>query len=400
MTAWIVSAAGLTALTLALLLWPLLKRRTGPSGGNRAQFALRVYRDQLAEVERDVERGVLRPDQAEAARTEVKRRMLAAAYETALDAAAASHGPASSPTAVPRRSPALAVLMIVLLPAVAGLLYLRLGAPRSPDRPLAERQAAGDLANRAGGDAGSLEEAIQQLAKRLETNPGDAGGWFLLGRAHMSLGRYPEAAAALGRASALAPDQPDVAGTYAEALIASEDGRIGEEARGVLQRVLALDPSSPLARFLLALDRANQGDLRGAMQGWTDLLTIAPPAAPWLAMVRDQLNQAAVRSGIDPRAIQPSAEAKALAARAAEAERQPQSAGPGPSAEDMAAARQMTPEQREQMVRGMVDRLAARLRENPDDLDGWRRLARAYDVLGEPEKAAEARARIAALERR
>ena len=92
---------------------------------------------------------------------------------------------------------------------------------------------------------------------------GLAGGWFLLGRAHMSLGRYPEAAAALGRASALAPDQPDVAGTYAEALIASEDGRIGEEARGVLQRVLALNPSSPLARFLLALDRATGRSLAG-----------------------------------------------------------------------------------------------------------------------------------------
>jgi cytochrome c-type biogenesis protein CcmH len=66
----------------------------------------------------------------------------------------------------------------------------------------------------------------------------------------------------------------------------------------------------------------------------------------------------------------------------------------------MAAAAQMSPQERTQMVRGMVDRLAARLQENPDDLDGWRRLARAYDVLGEAEKAADARRRIAALEGR
>lgn len=406
MIAWIVSAALLMALTLALLLWPLLRRRAGAAGGSRGQFALRVYRDQLAEVERDLERGVLRPDQAEAARTEVKRRMLAAADEAEPEKSA-GEGPASTPPTVSRdtalRSWAVAVALALLVPAVAGLLYFRLGAPGSSDRPLAERQAAGDLAS-AGGDTISLEQAVQNLQERLDHTPGDVGGWYLLGRAYLRLGRYPDALAALRRAQALAPDEPELAGVYAEALIAAEGGRIGEEARAALQRVLVLDPLSPQARFLLALDRAQQGDLHGAMQGWTDLLAIAPPSAPWLATVREQLNQAGLRSGIDLQTIQPSAEARDLAARAAQSGRETPppaaSLAPGPTAEDMAAARDMTPAERDRMVRGMVDRLAARLRDNPDDAEGWRRLARAYDVLGEPDKAAEARARLSALERR
>jgi len=418
-TSLLIAGAVLTLLTLALLLSPLVRRRRSPAP-ERARFDLAVYRDQLDEVERDLRRGLLDAAEAEAARLEVKRRMLAAADPTA--------GAGGGPGDRPRRSGALALALALLLPAIAAGFYGWLGAPGSPDRPLAERRSeqtaagAGAGAGVGGRQAATLQQAVEQLAKRLEANPGDAGGWYLLGRAYLSMQRPADAVTALGRAMALAPDELDVVAAYAEARLAASGGRIDDEVRDALHRMLTLDPASPQARFLLALDRAQQGDLPAAMQGWVDLAALAPPDAPWLPTVQQHLRRAAETSGIDPASIRPSAEALALADRLRAAERAEAGTGagaagagsgtgsapgspgteapPGPGAADMAAAAQMSPQERTQMVRGMVDRLAARLQENPDDLDGWRRLARAYDVLGEAEKAADARRRIAALEGR
>ena len=403
---FVAAAVILSAATLALLLRPLLRapRRDAPS---RAEFDVRLYRDQLVEVERDAARGLLAPAEAEAARTEVKRRLLAAAD-------AAGGGPAQGAGLPPvhRRWP-LALALAVALPAASALLYIELGEPGSPDQPIAERRMREMLA---GGttteQAASLEQATQQLEKRLEGRPDELGGWFLLGRSYLSLQRFPDAVRALARARALAPEDPDVVGAYAEAALAAAGGQVDATSREALAKLLALDPASPKARFLLALDKAQQGDLAAAMQGWVDLAAISAPDAPWLPMVREYLDQAGAQSGIDPTTLQPSPEALALAAAQREpapasggtagqgAPLVPAAGGAGPNAADVAAAREMSPGDREQMIRGMVDRLAARLQEQPDDIDGWRRLARAWEVLGEPEKAAEARARVAALEQR
>jgi cytochrome c-type biogenesis protein CcmH len=373
-----------TVVTLGLLLLPLVLRR-GRAAGTRAHFDLRVYRDQLGEVDRDARRGLLGREEAEAARAEVKRRMLAAA--ATLEANEAH----DATPARPGTARAAAVIALVV-PTAATLLYLTLGAPGTPDRPLAERGAEQTAAIEHDEQAGSLEQVVAQLAKKLESRPDDAAGWFLLGRAYMTLDRYRDAGDAFRRARQLAPDRPDVAGAFAEARIAAGGGRVDDEARAALRSVLELDPTSPQARFLLALDRAQQGDLRAAAQGWADLVALSPADAAWLPTTREHLQQAARRAGIDPATIQPSAEARALAATVA--------ATPTPSAADAAAAEETSSEERTRMVRGMVERLAARLRDNPGDLDGWRRLARAYRVLGDTEKATDAQAKIDALERR
>lgn len=404
MSGLFVAAAGILSLaTLALLLWPLLRgRRPAPP---RAAFDARLYRDQLAEVERDAARGLLAPVEAEAARAEVKRRLLAAADaggEAADASPAAGSIKAGAAAAQPRRWLSV-VALTLLLPTIATLLYLELGQPGIPDRPLAQRRMQEMLASGAAAEqAASLEEATRKLEQRLQERPNELAGWFLLGRSYLTLQRFPDAVRAFARARALAPDDPDVVGGYAEAAIEAADGQIDATVREALTRLLALDPLSPQARFLLALDRAQQGDLAGAMQGWTDLAAVSPPDAPWLRTVREHLARAGAQAGIDPATLRPSPEVLALAAT------QPPSGeaaaatpnAPGPTAADVAAAGQMAPGDRQQMIRGMVERLAARLQENPDDIDGWRRLARAWEVLGEPEKAAEARARIAALEGR
>jgi cytochrome c-type biogenesis protein CcmH len=375
----IIGAALLTGVTLGLLLLPLVRKPR--SGANaRAEFDLRVYRDQLAEVERDARRGLLGGEDAAAARAEVKRRMLSAIAGT----------DQTRRKAPPSRRASAGVLAAIVLgmPLAAILLYAAIGAPRSADRPLAGRGSELAAASIGGEQrTDSLEQIAAQLAKKLESSPDNAEGWFLLGRAYVTLGRYQDAVGALGRARDLAPDRPEVANAFAEALIAEAGGEVGDGAREALQKVLVLDPRNPQARFLLALDLAQQGDLRGAAQGWMDLIAIAPSGATWLPVVRQHLEQAARQAGIDPATVHPSAEARALVA-ASES---------GPAA---ATAEEVSRQQRSQTIQGMVDRLAARLRDNPDDLEGWRRLARAYQVLGEADKARDAQARVDALERR
>ena len=377
-------AAAIVALsiaTLALLIIPFFwtSRRRGFS---RAEVDLRIYRDQLAEIDRDAARHLLGPAEAEAARAEVKRRLLAAA-----DAAEVAER-ASTPSETRRRWIPPTVLALVL-PATAVGLYLTLGQPIVPDQPFAERRTQEMLtAGLPPDEVASLADATAQLEKRLESRPDDATGWFLLGRSYLTLRQYPESVRAFSRAEQLSPEQPGIVDGYAEAMIANSGGRIEKNAHDALQRLLTLDPTNPKAQFLLALERAQNGDLAGAVQDWARLLATAPPDAPWVPAVRDHLERAAALAGIPVPLAGPADGAPASAAL------------PTISTDDMAAAAQMLPEDRQRMIRGMVEKLAARLADHPDDIDGWQRLARAWDVLGEPEKAAEARARVAALERR
>ncbi len=204
MTALWFAAAALTVATLGLLLAPLLSHRKPPLA--RAEFDLTVFRDQLAEVDRDLERGLLDAEQAEAARIEVERRMLAAADDKT-----------STPSEPRQRRGGLvfAALAVVVIPAGAFGLYLNLGTPSIPDQPFAARELAGRTAGAASGNGtqgpASMETAVARLAERLQANPEDADGWILLGRSYVTIERYAEAAEAFHRALQLKGSEPDLA---------------------------------------------------------------------------------------------------------------------------------------------------------------------------------------------
>jgi cytochrome c-type biogenesis protein CcmH len=294
----------------------------------------------------------------------------------------------------------------LLVPFLAGGLYLWLGQPLQPDRPLAERRATGDLsaasASASPAAQADLAQAVTQLESYLAGHPDAFDGWLLLGRSYQTLDRYRDAERAFGEAYRLAPDRADVAGAYGEAMVVANQGEVTEPALAVLKRAIDADPLNVQARYFYSLGLGQRGQVREAAQGLADLLALSPADAPWRPQVARQLEQAAAELRVEPASIAPSPEVAKLAAQLrAPAADQPGGgdmvvAPAGPSAEDMAAAAQMTAEERRQMVRGMVERLAARLNDNPDDRDGWLRLARAYEVLGEPEKAADARARAEA----
>ncbi|MCB2101484.1 MAG: c-type cytochrome biogenesis protein CcmI [Rhodobacterales bacterium] len=385
---WIIAVV-LILVCLAVLL-PVLLRARAAAAPARAAFDVTVYKDQLAEVDRDVERGLLTGAEAEAARVEVQRRLLAAADEA---------GKADTDTAGGGR-PGLvtAVVVALLVPAGALATYMVLGSPEQPDQPLAARPKPEPQVAQADGRAASLQQAISTLADRLKKNPQDLDGWTLLGRSLMLMSRYGESAQAFAQARSLAPDDLSLRADWAEAQLMADEGEMSDAVRQAFQAVRAGDPSQPKARFYVGADLADRGDAQGALAEWVDMVAMAPPDAPYLPTVTAQIARLAEQAGINPATLEPSAEARAIAA----ARPAPQPAAPvvapkGPSRADMEAASEMSAEDRAAMIRSMVERLATRMEENPGDKQGWLRLAQAYEVLGETEKAAEARAKAAAL---
>ncbi len=394
-----VAAVAILAAVLGSLLWVLLRGRSAPATGGE----LAVYRDQLAEVERDLERGVLAEDQAEAARLEIKRRMLAASE--------ADTEASKTARPVPPSVRGAALTAIALLIPVGSLgLYLVLGSPGAPDLPLAERRdRAPAVAEGTPEQHQEMADLTARLAAQMEKDPSRPEGWLLLGRSYRTLEQYDNAAAAFRRALDLTGRVPAILSEYGELLVLAQEGEVPDTALAAFREARDRDPTEPRARFYIGVAKAQQGDVRAALQEWIDLVAVSPAGAPWLPDVRGRMQATANQAGIDLASLSPSEdlpeppppmEAPQAPGMPPTSGGQPPAAamGPGPSAEDMEAASEMTPEERQSMIRGMVEGLAARLEENPDDPAGWRRLARAYQVLGEPEKAEEALARAEAAE--
>jgi cytochrome c-type biogenesis protein CcmH len=353
-----VALIGLTSLALAILLVPLLLRRR--ADGSREAYNLAVYRDQLAEVERDLARGLLNSEQAEAARAEIGRRILA------LPPAPAASTRASS------ASFAIATVAVLLLPFAAWLLYARLGSPGLPDQPFAQRAAA--VKATAGIEHIDLRDAVAKIAAHLKQHPEDLTGWLLLARTELALGHYTEAVGAYGHAADLSGRRADIVGAWGEAQVLAADGTVTPAAREAFAAALNDKESAPRSRYYLALAQQQQGDIKAALQGWVDLAADAPADAEWLPLVRQRIAEAAAQLGVDPASLKTSSGMPSQAAVAAAAQ----------------ATAGAAPEERRAMILAMVGNLAARLEQQPDDVAGWARLGRSYMVLGEPQKARDA----------
>jgi len=338
----------LALMTLAavfMVLWPLGRARLAPASGGD----LAVYRDQMRELARERSAGLIGSAEAEAARVEISRRLLGAAD---------AQGKAPAPPAAPWRRRFVAVAALVALPLGAIAVYLTLGIPGLPDQPLAAR--ANGPGNR------SLPALVAQVEDRLERNPQDGRGWEVLGPVYMRLGRFDDAVRARRNALRLLGASAAREGDLGEALVSAANGVVTAEAKAAFDRALALDAKDPRARFFTGLAAQQDGNNDEAAAIWHELIARAPADAPWIHVVRESLAR------LENPAAAPAA--------------------PGPSATDVAAAAEMAPQARDQMVRGMVERLAEHLARDGADLDGWVRLVRAYLVLGEQERARDAAA--------
>jgi len=399
MAIWI-SVGVLTVAVMAVMLLPFWRdrKRTERSAENldqatRSAYDLNVYKDQLDEIGRDYERGLLNADQVEAAKLEVQRRIL-------------SLSDIDSST-VPSRSmsrSALLVLVALLVPVGSLSMYGILGSPKAPDFPFSSRQQL--ASNPQTLAAASAKQLLDRLKDRLARQPNSIQGWLLLARSSMSLGQYDQAVAAYRKAFALGENNPDISVDYAEALAASSGAVVTDEARKIFTDAVARDPMNAKARYYLGLAQAQQGNIKEALQAWVDLQAVSPPDAPWRKMIKGQVTRAVQELGIEASSLKPSADIQALLkTKAVPQQVMPQRTAPspakaqmrGPTAADVEAAGQMSTDDRAAFIRSMVQRLADRLKENPNDLNGWLRLAQAYDVLGEKEKAREARAKAKSL---
>ncbi|MDP6390652.1 MAG: c-type cytochrome biogenesis protein CcmI [Alphaproteobacteria bacterium] len=367
---WVIVAL-MTAAVAASLLWPLYRGRAVPA--DAAEYDLAVYRDQLAELDREEARGALGEAEAEAARAEIGRRILAA--DARREAAAAGTADKS------RKSRRGLVAGAIALGASLGtlLFYLAIGAPGLPGQPFAERAAERQAAQHSGAQM-DMAKLVQQLRQRLEKSGGEVQGWTLLGRTYISLGRHKEAAAAYQRALGLEAGDASLHAAYGEALVFAAGGRVVPASRTAFEAALKLSPDDSRARFYMAEAARQDGDAKSALDQLVRMLKTAPADAPWIALVREKAGEAARSLGLDADTVLP-APPKPVAT--AEAPRTPSRA-------DIDRAQGMAPKDRELMIRGMVAGLADRLRQNPKDFEGWMRLIRSYSVLGDHKEAKKA----------
>jgi cytochrome c-type biogenesis protein CcmH len=377
MTLWLILSL-MTAAAIFAVLWPLSRRGSVVAQGHD----IAVYRDQLAEVERDRKLGLIAATDAEAAKLEISRRLLAAADQAdeaeqkadepkpgaAAKSKAKSRKAAQAKSAAPAEDPArlwrrraAALVALLALPALSAVLYMKWGSPQLPGMPLAMRQ---DLPL----EQRSIESMVAQVEAHLEQRPNDGRGWEVVGPVYMKMGRFSDAVRARTNTLRLLGATAGRESDLGEAQVAAANGVVTEEARQTFDRALKLDPADLRAQYFMGLAALQDGRPPEAIRIWSAVLENAPANAPYRRLTQQSLAR------IDPQAAQI----------------EPKAPQPGPNQEDLKAAEQLTPEQRAEMVRGMVDRLADRLKTDGSDFDGWVRLVRAYVVMGDADKAREA----------
>ncbi len=366
MSLFSIVAAGLAVVVAMLVVWPLLRPRPGVEA---RQHALDVYRDQLDEVDRDLERGLIGADEAAAARLEVQRRLLAAARSEA------DHAPGAT------TRPIVAMLVGLVVVGASLWTYGQVGSPGLPGQPLAQR------------DTRAVEERRQAMASELaeleamaaESPPEDPTFWLALGQLRSEM-RGPRAAGEAYQAGLERfPEHAMLRSALGESLVGQAEGTVTPAARGLFREALDRAPGQPLALYYLGLAASQEGDDVEALERWGQMLWQAPADAAWREMVENQFRMAARRAGVDADELLATGPAEPPAAIRAEQ----------PSA--LAEQGGLSDGDQQAMVDQMVARLEARLADNPHDLDGWLRLGRAKFVLGERAAGREAFAQARAL---
>lgn len=363
---WIVASL-ILLFAVVVLVWPFL--RPAEETRDHADQGLAVYRRQLEELALDVDRGAINRADAESMETEIKRRMLRL-HRTADTTGTGAGGIKYWP---------VALILAIGLPAISFALYADLGSPEKPSRPLAVRDLAAEQAARQAQDVSSL---IQRLVNALKEQPDNLDGWVLLARTLSRMERYEEAAETYMKATVLAPTAVELYVGAGENYYFAAEGNISADAARAFETAAELDPQNPGVRYYLALRDAQEGDVQGALRKWISLYNESPADAPFMPVLASRIERTAEETGTD------------LAGLWARKDVPPAPAGP--SSDDVAAAADMSAEERQAMISSMVERLAARMEETPE-YDGLMRLGQVYGTIGNYEKSADAYGRARML---
>lgn len=293
MTPFWISTGLLTLLVLALLCWPLLRRRSG-DGASRRAINTAIYRDQLADLERDLASGALSQADYAGAREEIERRVL--------EDVAADTAPTDT---APRRLPRTALALAVTLPLAAALLYVVLGTPAALNPAARQGPQA---------SAAEIEKMVATLAAKLEKDPGNLEGWAMLGRSYMVTGRFADAAKAFDKAGPAMEASTELMLQVAELSAELNEGRIEGRGRELLQRVLKAEPQNPQALVLAGTDAFFRQQYADAVRHWEAVLAQLPPGSPDAQNLTAGIEKARSLQGEAPAGARARAEAKPQAA--------------------------------------------------------------------------------------
>jgi len=368
--------------------------------------------DQLTEFEKKAAAGTIDGNEADVTRADIKRRILSAGRTEKLDRARLS---------LSKRNLAVVAVAGIAIVGSFGLYAwnndlansitsMQLGSRNStsvvdqlaaataalPPGPLfLQNQQRGRVQGQQQATLGSVEEMIDRVVQRLKRNPKDVEGWRVLGWSYFNTDRFEESSAAYAKAIELSPNNAELRSAYGEALVRAAAGNVTDEAKAVFERTLQLNPADSRAHFFIGLSKEQAGDKMSALNDWIAILNHGDSSEPWFADLTQRANKLGQDVGVDVSSLLHRGNAETTGGVLVSLEKQ-QSAAPDaarktePTAEDVRNAEAMAPTDRAAMIRGMVDRLAARLEETPNDVEGWIKLIRSRKILGENDAAEEA----------
>ena len=368
--------------------------------------------DQLTEFEKKAAAGTIDGNEADVTRADIKRRILSAGRTEKLDRARLS---------LSKRNLAVVAVAGIAIVGSFGLhawnndlansiTSMQLGSRNStsvvdqlaaataalPPGPLfLQNQQRGRVQGQQQATLSSVDEMIDRVVQRLKRNPKDVEGWRVLGWSYFNTDRFEESSAAYAKAIELSPNNAELRSAYGEALVRAAAGNVTDEAKAVFERTLQLNPADSRAHFFIGLSKEQAGDKMSALNDWIAILNHGDSSEPWFADLTQRANKLGQDVGVDVSSLLHRGNAETTGGVLGSLEKQ-QSAAPDaarktePTAEDVRNAEAMAPTDRAAMIRGMVDRLAARLEETPNDVEGWIKLIRSRKILGENDAAEEA----------
>lgn len=361
---WLIVGA-ILVVSVGILIWPFTKK--GLASVSRSDGGLQVYEQQLNELRRDVKQGIIGAEEARSLEIEIKRRMLRVGQQQELEIAGS-----------PEFNRLIIVGLILCIPLASLLVYFDLGSPDQPSQPLASRDIDAEKAAFAGDN---IDQLIERLIDQLKSQPDNLDSWVLLARSFSRSERYKEAAETFLQATALAPNDPDLFVGAGENFYFNAQGVVDTDAENAFLKARELDANHPGARYYLAVLLAQQGNENDALDSWIKLFKESPADAPFLAILQRRIRDAANKTNRDLGTLFDDKTKLTTA---------------GPSEEDIAAAADMSADDRQAMIASMVDQLSTRMEDAPD-YEGLMRLGQVYATLNEFDKSADAYRRASVL---
>jgi cytochrome c-type biogenesis protein CcmH len=377
----------LLAATLVALLFPLFRGRDTLE--TRDAFDANIFKDQLKTIDRELDEGQIEAEDAEAARLEISRKLLAAADKAEQQPSMKAAGRQMS------RSTAITLALIVPLMAVG--LYLKVGSPHLEDLPLETRARVAPVPKN------KIAELIARAEQRLASKPDDGKGWEIMAPIYLRHEMFGKAESAYKNAIRLLGSNATRLSGLADSIILANDGIVSDEVLPTLKRAIKADANHPKPHFWMGLYYEQNSKFKQAEDLYTTLLEKSGAQVPWRATVVERLNEVRKKQGLPSTKIAgvkstPVPEIKLGDALKADvgtstAGKSPSSAGKpmsGPTADQVKQAGQMSVTDRQEMINNMVSRLSTRLYEEGGDINSWMRLVNVLNVQGKKDEAQKA----------